>query len=495
MFKNVGKHALIYGLGMVLSRAVSFLMLPVYTRYLTPGDYGVMALVEMTLDFIAIIGGGQLALGVFRFYHKSDDEAEKREIVSTSFFLVGVLYLVISAAVFAGAGLLSQALFSTDAHVTVIRVAAGNLAAQSLLIVPLSFARVRDLSLLIVGTNLVKLVVTVALNILFIVGMGLGVLGIFLSSLIGNLLVGGWIAVWALRKVGVTFSRRWTRNLLRYGVPLMGMQVATFMATFSDRYFLQALSDEAVVGLYSLAYQFGFLLMMVGFTPFDMVWGPKRFDVARGEDADALLSKGFLIMNVLVLTSALGITLYVQDVLRIMSTPPFHPAARVVPVILVAYVLQAWASVQDIGILVKERTELLTVANLVSAVVAVGGYALLIPRYLEWGAAGATVVAFTVRYVLTYRYSQRLWPVQYRWRPVLILTTWVVVVCGVALALPTLPLLPSIGVRTGFVLVYFAGLWWLPVLGDDERDAARRVAAEWGAAGWDRLRRALGASS
>jgi hypothetical protein len=53
----VAKHSLVYGLGMVISRSVSFIMLPIYTRYLTPADYGVMALVEMTLDVIAILGG------------------------------------------------------------------------------------------------------------------------------------------------------------------------------------------------------------------------------------------------------------------------------------------------------------------------------------------------------------------------------------------------------------------------------------------------------
>ena len=475
MFRGIGKHALIYAVGMVMSRAVSFVMLPIYTRYLTPADYGVMALVEMTLDFIAIIGGGNLALGVFRFYHKTEDESEKREVVSTSFMLVGVLYFVVGAAVFASAGLMSALLFGSDAQVTVIRVAALNLAAGSLMIVPMTYARVKDRSVLFVGANMVKLILAVGLNLLFIVVMGLGVVGIFLSSLIASSVVGLALVVWLWKNVGRRPSTKWTRNLLRYGVPLMGMQVATFIATFSDRYFLQAAGDEAVVGLYSLAYQFGFLMVMIGLTPMEMVWGPKRFEIAKRDDKDHLLARGFTLLNILMFMAGVGITLFVADVLRIMSTEAFHSAAAVVPVILVAYVFQAWAAIQDIGILVEEQTRYLAIINAVSAAVAVIGYALLVPPFLEWGAAGATVISFSTRYVLTYRVSQRLWPVVYEWRPVLVLVAWSVFVGGGALLLPQMALVSSLAVRTVLFGVFVGGVWVLPVMEPSDKAAVREL--------------------
>jgi O-antigen/teichoic acid export membrane protein len=46
---RVGRHALVYGAGILLAKAIAFVMLPVYTRFLTPSDYGVMELIEMTL--------------------------------------------------------------------------------------------------------------------------------------------------------------------------------------------------------------------------------------------------------------------------------------------------------------------------------------------------------------------------------------------------------------------------------------------------------------
>ena len=41
-FRTLGRQTAIYSFGVMLGRAVSFLMLPVYTRYLTPSDYGLV---------------------------------------------------------------------------------------------------------------------------------------------------------------------------------------------------------------------------------------------------------------------------------------------------------------------------------------------------------------------------------------------------------------------------------------------------------------------
>ena len=88
--RGVVRHTLIYGLGTLLQKGVSFLMLPLYTRLLTPTDYGILALIDMTLDVISIGAGAQLAYAIFRFYHKADTEAERHTVVSTVFVALTV---------------------------------------------------------------------------------------------------------------------------------------------------------------------------------------------------------------------------------------------------------------------------------------------------------------------------------------------------------------------------------------------------------------------
>ncbi len=471
---GVGKHALIYGGGVLLSKALAFVMLPVYTHFLSPADYGIMGLIEMTLDVIAIMAGPQLAPAIFRFYHKAESEGERADVVSTALILLGVSYTLVGLTAFLTAPLLSSLVFDTAQHTGLVRLASANMIFESLMIVPLAFAQVEDRSKLFVGANAVKLALSAGLNVFFLAVMDMGVAGVFLSTLITRVLVGSFLTAWVVRSVGLRFSLEKVRVLLRYGIPLVGTQFATFAATFGDRYFLQHHADEATVGLYNLAYQFGFLLSMVGFIPFDKVWGPKRFHLAQRKDSDDLLARGFIYANLCILTVGTGITLFVGDVLSIMTAPPFHGAATLVPIILVAYVLQSWAGTQDIGILIREKTEYVTLANWVAAGVALLAYWLLIPRLHGLGAALGTVIAFAVRYGLTYLFSQKLWRVEYRWRPVLRLLFVAGAISVAGLLIDVEPLWLSLLTRTGLFACYLAGVWYGGILSDEEREAFLR---------------------
>ena len=473
--RRVGRHTVIYAVGILLSRAVSVLMLPIYTRYLTPADYGVLELIGMTLEVIAILAGAQIALGIFRYYHKAESEAEKNAVVSTALLGLGISYALVGAIALTAAAPISRLIWGSPANTGLLRIAAVGFMLQSLLIVPLAYARVRDRAILFVSANAAKLVISLALNLWLVVGLRWGVAGVLWSGIIANLLVGGWMTAWVVREVGLRISRRATRDLLRYGLPMMATWAATFIVTYGDRYFLQAKGGSALVGLYGLAYTFGFMLALIGYMPFMQVWEPKRFEIAKRPDRDALLADGFVYLNVMVVSVALGIALFVGDFLRIMSSPAFHEAANLVPLILVAYVLQGWTSVQDTGILVRERTELMSLANWIAAIVALAGYALLIPRYLGFGAAMATVIAFATRHVIVYSIAQRLWPVRYRWRPVLYVVGTALAAWSATLLLPLVPLAISIPVRIALFVAYLVAVWNGPVLPARDREAVVRI--------------------
>lgn len=454
---RIGRHTLIYGLGVVLSKAVSFFMLPIYTRFLTPSDYGVMELIEMTLDIISIVAGAQIAIGIFRYYHKAETDRERNAVVSTSFMVLVLSYCLMGAVTFAAAPWLAELVFDSRDNAGLIRLAAMSLAASSFSIAPLTAFRVREQSTYFVLSQLAKLLLQVALNLYFLVELEMGVRGVFMASLIASSLVGAVLGGLLLKNVGLHFSRQATRDLIRYGIPLIGTQLATFAVTFGDRYFLQAAADTAVVGVYSLAYQFGFLLAAIGYMPFEMIWQPARFEIAARPDRDAIYSRAFVYLNVLLIPAAVGLSVFVQDVLYLMATPPFYTAAEFVPIIVIAYVLQGWTGFQDVGVHMKERTEFITAANWASAAVALVGYALFIPRYLGYGAAAVTVVAFAIRYAGCYWASQRLWRVHYQWKPVLkliVLGVLTVTLCAhIQIESAWLTFLLKAGIVTAFLLI------------------------------------------
>jgi O-antigen/teichoic acid export membrane protein len=471
---NLGRHSMVYGIGIVLTKAVSFLLLPIYTRFLSPADYGVIQLIVMTFEVVSIFAGSRIAFGIFHFYHKAGTEEERRGVLSTSLLLLSATYAVaaLAAALFAPA--IAELVFDDGReYVNLVRLAAASLAFESLLLVPTTLFQLRNRSRQFVVVSLVRLLLQVGLNLVMLIPLRMGVTGVVLSGLLANLLVGGFLVAQMTVEVGLRFSRPAARDLLRFGLPLVGMQVATFIFTFGDRYFLNRAGDTAAVGIYGLAYQFGFLVATVGFLPFQRVWDPQRFAIAKRPDRDAIYSRVFIYMNVGLVSAALAMGVFARDVLRVIAAPAFHSAAVFVPIIAAAYVFHCWANFLNVGIYLKERTEYFTAANWVAAGVAVAGYLLLIPRWLAWGAAFTTLASLAVRFWLAHVFSQRLMPVRYDWGPVIRLMILATVVGVAAAVAPPLPLPLSVPAH-GALLALYGVILWRVVLSPEDRDTLRR---------------------
>ncbi|MGH7679482.1 MAG: polysaccharide biosynthesis C-terminal domain-containing protein, partial [Gemmatimonadaceae bacterium] len=120
-------------------------------------------------------------------------------------------------------------------------------------------------------------------------------------------------------------------------------------------------------------------------------------------------------------------------------------------------------------VLVKERTEFLTIANWAAALVALAAFSVLVPRYLAFGAGISAVLAFSVRWGMTYFYSQRLWKVSYEWAPTIRLALVAVGVCVISALLPPMTLLPSIGVHALLFVAYLGLVWSVPILTPTEK--------------------------
>lgn len=470
--RALGRDTLVYGLGVVLSRVVSVLMLPIYTQFLTPEDYGTLQLLQMTTDVAFVLFAAGTTAGVLRYYFKATSDRERNEVMSSAFVLLAALSAAAAIAVMLAAPLLARHALGGAGSAGLVRLAATSFLLESLFSVPLLYVQARQRATLFIGANAVRLVLQLALNVLFLVVLERGVAGVLLGTLIANLVVGAWLARLMLRETGLRPSRERMRDLRRFGVPYQFVWAGTFILTFGDRYFLQASHGAAVVGLYGLAYQFGFLVGSLGYMPVMRAWNPQRFQLAAEPRAvrDARYNEGLLYLNLVIVTLGVGLCLFSTPVITIMSAAAFHPASAFVPVIVAAYLFQAWTDVAQFGIDVSEQTRYATIATWSAALAIVGLYWALIPAYGAMGAAIATLIAFAFRFLLFYHFAQRLWPVSYRWgRSLQLVSLAVIAVIAERLVRPATPV--AQGGVAALITTAYAAATWLTVLGP--RDRAR----------------------
>lgn len=470
---RLGRDTMLYGLGTVLTRAVSFVMLPVYTRYLTPADYGLLQILDLALDIAAILVSAGATAGIMRFYFKATSERERSNVLFTGWGTQVGLNLIGTVLLLLAAPFIWRLALSEAGTANMVRIAACNFTLGTLVVVPTLMLQADQRPLAFVSVSTGKLVVQLSLNILFLVGFGWGPTGILLSTFCANLAVGLVMSAILIRRTGFSWSWPTFHYLRRFAVPIQLSKGGTFILAFGDRFFLEKLHGLGSVGIYGLAYQFGFLVSGTVAGPFNQAWTPQRWQLVTepAEVRDAKTNRGFLFGNLIIVSAAVGIALFIRPIIHVMTTPAFHSAAFLVPPIVLAYVFQVWTNVVDFGIQVSEQTRYTGFATWSAVIVVVILYSTLIPPFGGMGAAVATLAAMIVRFGLTLHWSQRLWHIGYHWGPHARMLGAGIVITAVSFLFQPAGLLPLIGVGAAGFLCYL-GFVWAAVLHGDDRQLA-----------------------
>ncbi len=449
-------------------------MLPIYTRYLSPADYGVLHLLQMSLDIASILLSAGVTAGVQRFYFKVGTEREKRAVLVGSFAMLLGFNILGSLGLFLFAPEIASSLLDDPAYTELVNMAATSFILDATLTLPLLLIQVEQRSVLYAFVSITRLVFQLALNIVFVVVLEEGVRGIVISTLTTYIVGGVFLSIWFFKRTGLAWDNRLAWALFKFGLPYRITEAGTFIMTYVDRIFLKAEQGLNDTGIYSLAYQFGFLLMYLGPAPFHLAWDPQRFQLVDQPRAirNAAYTRGYFYFSVVLVTLAVGICLYVRPALQIMSHESFHWAADIVPLIIIAFLFQAWGHVWEFGIQVSEKTHYTTIATWLAVVVVVVLYWLLIPILGVWGAALATIASYATRWLCFAWFAQDLFHVEYQ--PgrsiVLALLGAAVVVAGILLSPESLLL--SLLVATILAAAWFVLLWYV-FLRVQEREAVR----------------------
>lgn len=427
------KHGLIYFFGNVLGRLAGFIMLPVYTRVLTTGDYGVLEILSLSLDIVGMLAGLGVRQAVLRLYYQYHEDADRNAVVSTASLLLVGIFTIIAVIGFALAGPLSTALLGPDEPVLYLQLALVSFTLGAVGDVPGVFLQARQRSSALVAANTVRLVLALALNIFFVAILRVGVAGIFYSTILSAVAVGGYMAWMMFRETGVRFRRDMARELVSFGSPLVASNIGSFILHFSDRYFLRHFQSLAVVGIYSLSYKFAMLIAMLVDGPFYSIWSAKAFDIEQreGPNAPPILRAILLQYNLVVITVSFGVALFATDVIHLMLGPEFHSADRAVPVLSLAMVFFCYRHISQTGVMIAKRSGYVASVTSGAAVAALALNLLLIPRWGAMGAAVSTALAFGLEFVVMNHLSERVYPIGLRVRELL---APVVIAAGVWIA-------------------------------------------------------------
>ncbi len=460
-------HSSIYLIGNVLQRSVSFIMLPIYTRFLTPSDYGTIELLSMAIDFVSLIFGLRISDSIFRYYSKYVGD-EKKEVISTSLYLVIFFSLVGMAIVCLFSRQISVFTFGDTSQTRNLLLFSVTLLGQGVSNVPMTAIRAEQRPVLFVVISTARLLLRLSLNIYFVVYLNMKVEGVIYSSVIATLIVTTILSFYVFKNFGFSYSRIKSRELVMFSIPLLLSDMFAFYLTFGDRYFIRAFHGTAEVGIYSLGYKFAALLPFIITRPFSDIWSSERYEIAKNEKLNSKFSSVFLFFNIALVSFCLFLSLFSKEIIDIMASEDFIQAYLVVPVLLAAYVVQSWTGYVNLGIFIKGKTFEIFYATLLAVAIISVGYFLLIPHFGGLGAAFATLFAFIARFMWIYYRSNKLFCMNIKWIRILFIYFICVIIVFIGSFSPDY-LLFSLLLKMSYFIAFYFILFLFPLLTTEDR--------------------------
>lgn len=332
--KDLIKNILLFGLSNFIPKIMSFLLVPVYTAYLTTADYGTSDIIMTTVSLLLPIFTLDINDAVIRF--TIENKQDKRA------YAIGVrIYILGCVALAVVLGIVAVATELRLTYLVLLFVLFAVSGDYQLKVAYLrAMERVSFLSLCTIVCNFVTLVA----NVLFIVVFRFGVYGFISSSIVGYFTVNAIVFVKYHKEHRALFSipfkpnLAYTKEMLTYSTPLILSGIAWWITSSSDRYVLSWLIGVSATGIYSVASKIPSILQMVQsvFTP---AWNLKVYNIYKNEDGMEYFGKIYDLYNFVLVFACSGLIFLDKPLAKFMFSNEFYAAWKYVPVLLISVVL------------------------------------------------------------------------------------------------------------------------------------------------------------
>jgi O-antigen/teichoic acid export membrane protein len=468
MLRRFARDSAVYGLSAILSRGISLLLVPLYTRALAPGNYGLVDMLAIVVSLVNLTVALEISQALARFYADARDDAERRAYASTALWFTVGAYALFCAAASVAARPLSAALLESRTHAPLMRVAVAWTFMNGLFYLVQSQLRWELRPTHYAATSLTMTIVTLAVAVLLVGARGQGAPGVVAAQLVGNaagLAVGLYFA---RRTYRFTFDWGKCREMLRFSAPLVPSSLAVFVALYVDRIAVKHFMSLADLGIFGVAYRFASIvgLVMVGFQGALI---PLVYTYHAQPDTPRQLARIFRVFVAFALLTCVALAAFAREALAVFATPPYFAAAAVIP-ILAPGVLLAGMYIFAPGLAIAKRTVGIAALSVLGAGLNVALNVALVPPFGIRGAAAATLVSAALVFAGYMAASQRLYHVPHDWRR-LAAATLVAAGAGMVGAAVDLPL-PSALLVKGVLLC--GVIVTLVQLGLVEREELRR---------------------
>jgi O-antigen/teichoic acid export membrane protein len=426
MIKNITKlfkHSLTYGLGNVASKALAFLLIPLYTAYLNPEDYGILQICRIITALLTVFLMMGMSSSMFRVYYNVKDHKDKSLIVNTTlntFFIASILILT-PLIIFSSK--LSGVFLGVEQSQYVFIILLATIFCESFFTLQLAVLRAEERSRLYSIITIIRVVLYAAFSLIFIAFLKQNYIGALKAGLYTLILIVIGTSRFTIKGYKLELSYNYIKEILHIGIPLAIGGLGIWVLNLSDRYMLKLLLPPDVslfhIGLYSLGDRIASITKFLVVMPFMLAWGALMFSYEKEENAKEIYKT---VMNYFCFVTgllALFVNVFSKEIIQVMSqNVSYYDAFKIVPILSFSKIMSGLIIVISVGVIITKKSKYVAISNFIAAICNIIFNFILIPRYFMFGAAIGSLLAFIINFLILFYFAQRSYYISYEMKKI-----------------------------------------------------------------------------
>jgi len=407
--KRLGGDSLLYAFMNVGTKIIAFVMLPIYTTFLSTEQMGIFDLLEAALAVITflVIFGTDNALAYY-FYQVTEEEKKidyVKTVVTIRIFIASIFF--ISFVVFGS--IFSELLLGSDKYKDMFLLLGIVLITEALITVILTYYRFIFKSKKVALLTVFKLLLVAIFSYLLLRYSNWKVESLYL----GRIASGFVLLIILVRPLFKFFTLKvdfqLVKEIIKYGAPLVPASLAFWVITFSNRIILSKFTTFGDVGVYGVAVKIATMITLLT-TGIQMAWRPYSMNIKDEPNAKDIYAKVYYIILGIGIVGLLAIASVSPFIVQILAPQEgYREAANYVALLSLGSFLSFYYLIISVGLFLEEKTAIVSKYVGISAGISIVLNLLLIPYFKIWGATAALVISFVFVNIFIFKKSQEVY--------------------------------------------------------------------------------------
>jgi O-antigen/teichoic acid export membrane protein len=403
------KNTLLYSIGNLLPQLVAFILLPIYTKYLLPEDYGVVNAMVTVQALFAVFFSLALDRSIIRLYWDYN-EKEKGEFLGTLFIAMSAISIIMLGLVFLFKNYI-HLLFGEIAFYPFFIFTIFMTFSLNFFLIPKNYYRLKSEALKFLLLSICEVVITTSLIFYFLVVKEEGAYGVIKGKFYSSVLLLPFFLYITIMHVKLKFNYKILSESLKFSLPILPTLFAAWVLGQADRVFIAGNLSYHDLGIYSLSKRLGGLVAVIA-GAFTMAYHPIFFelvnDTAFEEKTKSVLYRYNNSFILLLLYIGFMLALFSKEFIYYFLNYKYFVAYYYIPPIILGVIIASISS-SILGAFIQQSKKMKQdmIFGLVVAGITLLSYSLLIKSFGLAGAVFASIISSLSLFILLYFYTKK----------------------------------------------------------------------------------------